>query len=248
MKKMLTGKLALITGGAGEMASTMACTLAEQGAGIVLVDLNGQQVENIAQRIRIEYAVPAFGYAYDLCNFSEHGNFIDRVEQECGAIQILVNVAGITNTISYHDITEADWDKMMNINLKAPFFFTRELFYRMKERGEGRIVNLGSISGERGAKYAGPHYSISKAGLICFTKVLAKLAGDSGVTINTVSPGIIASRMTDDLGSQVFSYDVPMNRMGTPQEVADAVLYLVSPLASYVTGQNISVNGGQSMR
>ena len=247
MENMLEGKLALITGGAGEMATVIAKTLAQEGAGVVLVDL-AERVTDVAEEIRQEFGVPAFGYAYDLCNFSGHADFIRQVEQECGAILILVNVAGITNTITYRDITEADWDKMMSVNLKAPFFFTRELFFRMQERGEGHIVNLGSISGERGAKYAGPHYSISKAGLICFTKVLAKLAGDSGVTVNTVSPGIIASRMTNDLGSQVYSYDVPMDRMGTPQEVANAILYLVSPLASYVTGQNLSVNGGQSMR
>jgi len=248
MEKLLKGKNALITGGAGEMASTIARTLAKEGAGIVLVDLNAEAVGKVAQQIGEECGVPAVGYAYNLCDFAKHADFIDQVEKEFGEIQILVNVAGITNTITYRDITEEDWDKMMGINLKAPFFFTRELFFRMQERGEGRIVNLGSISGERGAKYAGPHYSISKAGLICFTKVLAKLAGDSGVTVNTVSPGIIASRMTNDLGSQVYSYDVPMDRMGTPQEVADGILYLVSPLASYVTGQNLSVNGGQSMR
>lgn len=248
MEKLLKGKNALITGGAGEMASTIARTLAKEGAGIVLVDLNAEAVDKVARQIGEECGVPAVGYAYNLCDFAKHADFIDQVEKEFGEIQILVNVAGITNTITYRDITEEDWDKMMSINLKAPFFFTRELFFRMQERGEGRIVNLGSISGERGAKYAGPHYSISKAGLICFTKVLAKLAGDSGVTVNTVSPGIIASRMTNDLGSQVYSYDVPMDRMGTPQEVADGILYLVSPLASYVTGQNLSVNGGQSMR
>ncbi len=247
MEKMLTGKMALVTGGAGEMATVIAKTLAREGAGIVLVDLSAR-VTALAKEIHQEFGVPAFGYAYDLCNFAGHADFIQQVEQECGEIQILVNVAGITNTVTYRDITEADWDKMMSINLKAPFFFTRELFFRMQERKEGRIVNLGSISGERGAKYAGPHYSISKAGLICFTKVLAKLTGDSGVTVNTVSPGIIASRMTNDLGSQVYSFDVPMDRMGTPQEVADAILYLVSPLATYVTGQNLSVNGGQSMR
>lgn len=248
MKNLLEGKRALITGGAGEMASVIAGTLAKEGAEIVLVDLNGEAVSRVAQQLQETYGTRVTGYAYDLCDFAGHGAFIDRVERELGEIQILVNVAGITNTITYRDITEADWDRMMNINLKAPFFFTRELFFRMQERKEGRIVNLGSISGERGAKYAGPHYSISKAGLICLTKVLAKLAGDSGVTVNTVSPGIIASRMTNDLGSQVYSYDVPMDRMGTPREVADAILYLVSPLATYVTGQNLSVNGGQSMR
>ena len=248
MENLLKGKNALITGGAGEMASTIARTLAKAGAGIVLVDLNGEAVVKVAQQLQEECGVPVSGYAFDLCNFEEHAAFADRVEKEFGPISILVNVAGITNTITYRDMTVADWDKMMTINLKAPVFFTREFFFRMQERGEGRVVNLGSISGERGAKYAGPHYSISKAGLICFTKVLAKLAGDSGVTVNTVSPGIIASRMTNDLGSQVYSYDVPMDRMGTPQEVADGILYLVSPLASYVTGQNLSVNGGQSRR
>jgi len=245
---MLKGKQALITGGAGEMASTIAATLAKQGAAIILVDLNAEALETVKADLVERFGVPVHTYVHNLCDFDGLAEMVDTMERECGAIDILVNVAGITNTITYRDITPADWDKMMSINLKAPFFLTRELFFRMEERGFGRIVTLGSISGERGAKYAGPHYSISKAGLICFTKVLAKLAGDSGVTANTVSPGIIASRMTDSLGSQVYSYDVPMNRLGSPQYVADAVLYLVSPLANYVTGQNLSVNGGQSMR
>lgn len=248
MKEMLKGRQALITGGAGEMASTIAATLAAEGAAIVLLDINEKALEAVKADLESRFEVAVHTYVHDLCDFDGLAGLIDTVERECGAIDILVNVAGITNTITYRDITPADWDKMMNINLKSPFFLTRELFFRMEERGFGRIVTLGSISGERGAKYAGPHYSISKAGLICFTKVLAKLAGSNGVTANTVSPGIIASRMTDSLGSQVYSYDVPMDRMGTPQEVADAVLYLVSPLANYVTGQNLSVNGGQSMR
>ena len=248
MKDMLKGRQALITGGAGEMASTIAATLAAEGASIILLDINEKALETVKADLQERFGVAVHTYVHDLCNFDGMPALIDNMERECGPVDILVNVAGITNTITYRDITPADWDKMMNINLKSPFFLTRELFFRMEERGFGRIVTLGSISGERGAKYAGPHYSISKAGLICFTKVLAKLAGDNGVTANTVSPGIIASRMTDSLGSQVYSYDVPMNRMGTPQEVADAVLYLVSPLASYVTGQNLSVNGGQSMR
>ena len=118
----------------------------------------------------------------------------------------------------------------------------------MKARGRGRIINFGSISGERGGKYSSPHYALSKAGIICFTKMLAKLAEDSGVTVNTVSPGLIESRMAEQTNSTVYPYDVPMNRMGTTDEVASTVLYLASGLSDYVTGQNISVNGGQSMR
>jgi NAD(P)-dependent dehydrogenase (short-subunit alcohol dehydrogenase family) len=170
------------------------------------------------------------------------------VESSFGRIDILVNNAGVTSTTRLLEMTPQEWDRIMNINCHGTFFISQAVFARMLDRNSGRIINLGSISGERGAKYAGAHYSVSKAGVIMMTKVFAKYAADSGVTINTVSPGIIATEMTERLGTQINPEDVPMNRMGTHEEVAQAVIFLASDMSGYITGQNISVNGGQSMR
>ena len=154
----------------------------------------------------------------------------------------------VTSTTPLPDMTPEEWDFVMDVNCRGTFFLSQAVLMRMLERRRGRIINLGSISGERGAKYAGAHYSVSKAGVIMITKVLAKYAADSGVTVNTISPGIIATEMTQRLGTQVDPNDVPMNRMGTPEEVAQVAVFLASDMASYITGQNISVNGGQSTR
>ncbi len=248
MEHQLQGKNALITGGAGEIASTIAKTLAAQGVNIMVADLNVESANVVAKDLAETYGVSSKGYYLDVTNIHGHSSFVKEVEGDFGPIDILVNIAGITSGVMYQEMTEENWDVMMDINIKGPVFLTRDIFFAMKTRKSGRIVNIASLAGERGARFAGPHYSISKAGMLCFTKVLALQAGDSGVTVNSVSPGLIDSSMSRMLGHQINPADLPMNRLGTPQEVADSVLYLVSDLASYVTGQNISVNGGQTMR
>ena len=136
----------------------------------------------------------------------------------------------------------------MGVNCRGTFFLTQAVYERMLTRRSGRIINVASISGERGARFAGAHYSVSKAGVIMITRVFALHAADSGITVNTVSPGIIDTEMTARLQTQVDPRDVPMNRMGAPEDVAQAVVFLASDAASYITGQTLSVNGGQSMR
>lgn len=248
MVGLLDHKTAVITGGAGNIGRAISSRLASEGAGIVLIDLNAEALSDAADRLRREYGVRAVCYVHDLRSIAEHDAFASRVEEECGPVDILVNNAGVDNTVSLWDMTEKAWDFVMDINLKGTLFFARPFLRRMIDRGSGRMINLGSISGERGAQFSGPHYSVSKAGIIMMTKVFAKLAAGSGVTVNTVSPGLIESEMGRSLGLKVSPADVPMNRFGTVEEVADAVLFLASPLSSYLTGQNIGVNGGQSMR
>ncbi len=245
---LMTGERVLITGGAGSIGTAIVRRLAAEGADIFILDYDGAAAEKLAEETAENYGVTVRGFSFDVTDLASHVPMVERLEKEFGPLTVLINAAGITSTVTYLELTPEEYDRMMEINLKGPVFFTREIFLRMKARGKGHIINFGSIAGERGAKYSGPHYSMSKAGIICFTKALAKLAEDSGVTVNTVSPGLIKSRMSDQIGSKVYDYDVPMNRMGTPDEVAGTVLYLASGLSDYITGQNISVNGGQSMR
>ncbi len=245
---LLEHERVLITGGAGSIGIAVVKGLAQEGAELAILDRDEKAAVKLAKEIKATFGVKAKGYYFDVADLSSHHEITEEVEREFGTITILINCAGITSTTNYEEMTPDEYDHLMDINLRGPFFFTREIFLRMKARGKGRIINFGSISGERGGKYSGPHYSLSKAGMICFTKMLAKWAEDTGVTVNTVSPGLIQSRMSEQVGNKVYNYDVPMNRMGTPEEVAGAVLFLSSRLSDYVTGQNISVNGGQSMR
>jgi 3-oxoacyl-[acyl-carrier protein] reductase len=245
--KLLENKNAIITGAATGIGRKIALAMAMQGANVVIADINMEAAEKTAAEIR-ELGVKSAAKALNVQNVETFGPFVDDVESTFGDIDILVNNAGVTNTTKLLEMKPEEFDFVMGINIRGTFFLSQKVFARMLERKRGRIINLGSISGERGAKYAGAHYSISKAAVIMMTKVFAKNAADSGITVNTISPGIIDTDMTARLGTQIDPSDVPMNRMGTPEEVAQAAVFLASDMSSYITGQNISVNGGQSMR
>lgn len=248
MKNMLSGKMALVTGGCGNIGKDIVLLYASEGADIVVVDLEETDGIAFCENVSKDFGVKTWYYSHNMLDIQGHEAFAEKVEHEAGPIDILVNCAGVDNTVTLWDMTETNWDFVMGVNLKGTFFFARAFFKRMMDRRTGRMINLGSISGERGAQFSGPHYSISKAGIIMMTKVFAKLAKDSGVTVNTISPGLIESEMGRSLGLTVNPLDVPMNRFGTTDEVARVALFLASDLSSYMTGQNISVNGGQSMR
>lgn len=248
METMLFGKRALVTGGCGNIGKDIVLLFASEGADIVIVDVNEVAGIDLCEKVSKEFGVEVSYYSHNMLDIPGHETFAEKVEREVGSIDILVNCAGVDNTVSLWDMTEEGWDFVMDVNLKGTFFFARPFLKRMIERKTGRMINLGSISGERGAQFSGPHYSISKAGIIMMTKVFAKLAKDSGVTVNTLSPGLIESEMGRSLGLKVNPLDVPMNRFGTTDEVARVALFLASDLSAYMTGQNISVNGGQSMR
>lgn len=249
MEKLLIGRNALITGGAGGIGASTATTFAREGANIVIADIKYDSAVEFCSKLEAEYGVKAKAYDFNARNFASIESFVEQVENEFGPIHILVNNAGISNTVTLEEMTEDAWDLVMDVNLKGPFFLTQKVFERMKERRDGRIVNLASIAGERGAVKSGPHYSISKAGMIVFTKVLAKLGGEYGITANSVSPGVVETDMTKSLGLSIDTYpDIYLKRLGDPTDVANTILFLVSSLGSYLTGQNISVNGGQTMR
>jgi 3-oxoacyl-[acyl-carrier protein] reductase len=244
---LLKGKNVLITGSGAGIGRSIAMAMAREGANVAVADINEQAAQETANALRT-LGVKSGAFVVDVRQAEKLKAFVDDVEAQIGPLDILVNNAGVTSTTPLPDMTTEEWDFVMGVNCRGTFFLSQAVLMRMLERRRGRIINLGSISGERGAKYAGAHYSVSKAGVIMITKVLAKYAADSGVTVNTISPGIIETEMTQRLGTQVDPSDVPMNRMGTPDEVAQAAVFLASDMASYITGQNISVNGGQSMR
>lgn len=248
MNKILKGKNALVTGGAAGIGRACAIGLAHSGANIILCDINLNGVEVFAEEIR-DQGVRFFTEYLDISDVKKIRPVIEKIEKEFGPIDILVNNAGITMNVYLEDMTEIMWDKVMNINLKGTFFVTQVIYERMKKRQWGRIINIGSIAGERGGRFAGANYSASKAGVIVLTKCFALDGGKYGINTNVICPGLIDTEMARKLGfDKNATLDIPLGRLGKPEEVANLVVFLSSSLADYINGQTISINGGQSMR
>lgn len=240
------GKTALVTGAGSGIGKAIAVALAGQGANIAVCDISGEAAEQTASEIR-QMGVNARAYAADVRDAEADHALPGTIAKEMGDIDILVNNAGVSFTKGVLEITPDLWDLVHGINLRGAFFLTQAVFAGMLEKKKGRIINIASISGDRPADKSDIAYCTSKAGVIMMTKVFAKAARDTEITVNSVSPGVIKTPLTEKLGSTVDSDKLPMGRMGTPEEIAQAVVFLASDMASYITGQNIRVNGGQFM-
>jgi acetoacetyl-CoA reductase len=183
---------------------------------------------------------------YDSCELG-----VSNIHREIGPIDILINNAGITKDRSFKKMTKADWDAVIHTNLDSVFNMTKQVFDGMVTRGWGRIINVSSVNGQKGA-FGQTNYSAAKAGMHGFTKALALEVAKKGVTVNTISPGYIGTKMVmaipkDILDSKILP-QIPLNRLGKPDEVAGLIVYLCSDEASFVTGANVSINGGQHMQ
>jgi len=175
---------------------------------------------------------------------------VKQVEQEVGPVDVLVNNAGITRDMTFKKMDKVNWDAVIKTNLDSVFNMTKPVCDGMVERGWGRIINISSVNGQKGA-FGQTNYSAAKAGMHGFTKALALEVARKGVTVNTISPGYIGTKMVMDIPSEVLETkiipQIPMGRLGKPEEVAGLVAYLASDEAAFVTGANIAINGGQHM-
>ena len=246
MSRPLEGKNAIVTGGGSGIGRSIVLALAKEGVNIAVADISKEAADAAAADAE-KLGVKAMAYKSDVSMVEELPAFADLVEKDLGSIDILVNNAGISFTDSVLELTPQKWDLVHSINLRGSFFLSQAVFKKMLEKKSGRIINIASISGDRPADRSDAAYCTSKAGVIMMTKVYAKAARDTEITVNSVSPGVIETPLTLSIGSTVTSDKVPMGRMGKADEVADAVVYLASDRASYVNGQNIRVNGGQFM-
>ena len=246
MEKLLLGKNAIVTGGGAGIGKSIVIALANQGANVAIGDISLAAAEQTAQEVR-QLGVKAEAYLCDISKIETHKSFVEQVEADFGTVDILVNNAGISYAATVLEVTPEMWDRVHSINSRGTFFLSQVMFAKMMERKKGRIINIASISGDRPADKSDAAYCTSKAGIIMMSKVFAKAARDTDITVNSVSPGVIETELTRRLGSTVDSDKVPMGRMGQPAEVADAVVFLASDMASYISGQNIRVNGGQFM-
>lgn len=247
----MTKKIALVTGGIGGIGTQICRRLAEQGLSVVANDLpaaeSDQTREWQEQMTKEGYDL---GYvAANVADFDSCALMVREVDERHGPIYALVNCAGITRDRTLRKMDYKDWHDVININLNGMFHVTRQVIGGMLERGEGRIVNLSSVNGQQG-QFGQTNYSAAKAGVHGFTMALAREVASKGITVNTVSPGYIATAMTaaitEDVRNQIVA-TIPMRRMGNPDEVAAAVAFLVGPDASYITGADLSVNGGLRM-
>lgn len=242
-------KVALITGGTRGIGRQIAVTFAKEGYDIAVnyMTLN-DEVENTKKEVE-KAGVKCITVYGDVSKFDDSENMVKEVVNEFGRIDVLVNNAGITKDMLIMRMKREDFESVIDVNLVGTFNVTKNVVpYMMKQR-DGRIINLSSVVGISG-NAGQTNYSASKAGIIGFTKSLAKEVGSRNILVNAVAPGFIATRMTDVLKDEVkeeISKTIPLKRMGTPQDVANVVKFLASEDSSYITGQVINIDGGMLM-
>src|SRR5947209_1319966 len=197
-----------------------------------------------------QHGYDIFAVPCDVSSFESCGHAVDQVQQKIGPVDVLVNNAGITKDTTFKKMDKVNWDAVIKTNLDSCFNMTKHVCDGMVDRGWGRVINISSVNGQKGA-FGQVNYSAAKAGMHGFTKALALEVAKKGVTVNTISPGYIGTKMVmaipqEVLGSKIIP-QIPTGRLGKPDEIAGLVAYLASDEAAFVTGANIAINGGQHM-
>jgi 3-oxoacyl-[acyl-carrier protein] reductase len=246
MTSALQGQIALVTGASRGIGRAIAEALAGHGVVVVGTATTEAGAAAVSQALS---AQGGRGIVLDVNDGAALDAAVDTIVKQQGALHILVNNAGITRDTLAMRMKDADWDAVLDTNLKAVFRASRAVMRTMIKQRYGRIVNITSVVGASG-NAGQANYAAAKAGVVGMTRSIARELGSRGVTVNCVAPGFIATDMTDDLGEvqkSALLAQIPIGRLGTPQEVADAVLFLASPTAGYITGTELHVNGGMFM-
>ena len=248
METGLKGKVVIITGGGGGIGLACALAFAAEGARVVVADVNAAAAERAAREVGAgERAIAA---RVDVTSPESVQSMFDAALAAFGRVDVLVNGAGILHRTPIDDLTVEEWDQVMAINLKGVFLCSQAALRVMKPQRSGKIVNLASMGGQLGGIVAGADYSSSKAGVLCFTKSLAKNAGPFGINVNAVNPGVIDTPMTKPWGPELLQKridETPLGRLGTAEDVAQAVVFLASGAARFIHGTHLDVNGGVYM-
>jgi acetoacetyl-CoA reductase len=243
-------RIAVVTGGMGGLGETISTKMADAGYRVVVT----YSPSNTKFKSWLE-EMKARGYSFaafpvDVVDYDSCARQCAAIQSQVGAIDILVNNAGITRDMTFKKMTKGDWDAVMRTNLDSCFNMTKQVMDGMVERAWGRVINVSSVNGQKGA-FGQTNYSAAKAGIHGFSKALALEVAKKGVTVNTISPGYIGTKMVTAIPKEILDSkilpQIPIGRLGKPDEVAGLIIYLCSEEAAFVTGANISINGGQHM-
>ncbi len=247
--KELQGKVCLITGGSRGIGRAIVTAMAEAGANVAFTYQTSKEPAEALAKAMSEKGVRCSAYRANVASAEEMQAVIKQVLQDFGPITILVNNAGITRDKSFLKMTKDMWDEVMSVNLDGVFYTTQLCLQDMLGAGWGRIINISSIVGQTG-NFGQANYAATKGAVISFTESLARELARKGVTVNAVAPGFIETDMVSGMPEAALSQVkamTPMGRLGKPEEIANAVVFLASPKSSYVTGQVLGVNGGMYM-
>jgi 3-oxoacyl-[acyl-carrier protein] reductase len=243
-------KTAIVTGGAQGIGQQVAIKLARQGITVVIADIAEGPARQTVQMIKNTADSEVLAVQTDVKNKADVTRLIERVAEKFGRIDILFNSAGVCSETALEDISQDEWDTVLNINLRGTFFTSQAVMPVMKQQQGGRILNMASLAGKVGGIAVGAHYSASKAGIICLTKSFAKALAPHGISVNALAPGPVETAMIKDWPSEVkqtMAQQCPMGRLAEVPDVVTAAMFLLSEGAGYITGQTLNINGGLFM-
>lgn len=243
----LKDKISLITGSAQGIGEAIVNKFSEEGSTVILCDIQVDKIKNVAHRIKKKGGEASF-FKADVSSPKEVSKLFNFIKEKYHRLDILVNNAAISPKQRFDDITYEDWDKVLAVNLRSVFLCTKEAISIMKKEGKGKIVNISSMAGQNGGIFGSPHYAASKAGVIGFTKAMAKNMGPFNINVNAIAPGrIVTPLYYKDISpemNEAFNKQIPLGRPGKPDEVVEGALFLASDSSNYITGTTLSINGG----
>ena len=249
----LKNRVAIVTAAAGAgIGQATARMMAREGARVIVTDMHKGRTRTVAKAIHDEYGVETMGIQCDVTRLDEVKDVVKSALEKFGRIDILFNNAGTNRPVQVADMSDETWELVINTSLKGTFYFSRAVLPAMMEQKAGRIVNITSVAGFRGLGGGHAHYAAAKAGVMAFTRCLAMEAAPYYITANTIAPSFIFNEFIPGLYPQEeierMSAEIPYPRKGTPEDIANTVLFLVSDEGEYITGQTICVTGGSWMR
>jgi acetoacetyl-CoA reductase len=243
-------RVVLVTGGMGGLGESICTGMADQGYAVVATYSPSNKSADAWLAAMKERGYDFHAVACDVTDFDSAAAAAKQVTDVIGPVDVLVNNAGITRDMTFKKMGKSDWDAVIRTNLDSCFNMTKQVMDGMVDRGWGRVINIASVNGQKGA-FGQTNYSAAKAGMHGFTKALALEVAKKGVTVNTISPGYIGTKMVTAIPKEILDTkilpQIPVGRLGKPEEVAGLIIYLASDEAAFLTGANISINGGQHM-
>jgi acetoacetyl-CoA reductase len=247
----MTRRVAVINGGMGGLGESISTKMSDAGYNVVVTFSPSNKTAKawLDEKNAMGHAFHA--YPVDVADYDSCGRCVEQISREIGPVEILVNNAGITRDMTFRKMTKEDWDMVLRTNLDSVFNMTKQVCDGMVDRNWGRIINVASVNGSKGA-FGQTNYAAAKAGMHGFTKSLALEVAKKGVTVNTISPGYIGTKMVTAIRPEILESkiipQIPVGRLGKPDEVAGLIIYLCSEEAAFVNGANIAINGGQHMQ